>query len=382
LLVHTAAFALLIAALPSPAAAAARCPPARVPPSPEYLDLVTRYASGDHGAAVDVLGNWDRDRLSCDLDNLQAAAVAVRRCPKVCEDRVVFEQFSIRAAILLHADREIWEQFGPPVSEQEASCGTGRQAQVVERLAAMLLLVDPQAKVFLRRFYLGMARRAHWSHCLREAEQWARAGLKRLPKDGALLLTVGTVLDTTASLTLAPAPRTATLGPEALRQFEAQTNKRNVLWVSVRRALEDAVAADPDLHEARLRLGRVLWRLDRPDQARALLGEVLSGSDDPDLVYLAHLFLGRIHEDAGRFAEAEKEYQAALTLRPFSEPAAVAASHARLLLGDAEGAREALGSALDPSRRRPDVDPYKRYLMAHTHEGRMILDELREEVVR
>ena len=73
---------------------------------------------------------WNEDRLRCDLDNLLAAAMAARRCQD-CEDQRVFQRFSLRSAILLHADREIKEQFAIPVSEQEAICGTGKQAQVL-----------------------------------------------------------------------------------------------------------------------------------------------------------------------------------------------------------------------------------------------------------
>ncbi len=381
-LVHSSVVALLIAAPPlQPEAAAAPCPPARVPPSPEYLDLVTRYASGEHAVALADLEGWSDDRLRCDLENLQAAAVAVRRCPR-CEDKAVFERFSIRAAILLHADREISEQFGSPVSEQLVSCGMGPQAQVVERLAAMLMLVDPGAKVFLGRFYVAMTRRAHWSHCIRQAEQWASIGLKRLPRDATLLLTRGIVVETTAFLTLAPAPRTATLGPESLRQFDAQTTTLSALWDRARSAFEEALAADPDLHEARLRLGRVLFHLNRSKPGRARFEEVLARSDDPILLYLAHLFLGRIHEEDGHLEEAEREYKAALALRPFSEPASVALAHVRLLLGDPEGAREVLVSALEQFGRRSEIDPYKRYPMAHTSEGRTVLDQLRREALR
>ncbi len=364
-----------------PSASAAQCRPVRVPPSPEYLNLVTRYASGEHAAAVVALGDWNNDRLRCDLDNLHAAAVAASRC-RECEARTGFERFSVRAALLLHADREIMDEFGPPVTEQLVRCGTGPQAQVVERLAAMLLLVDSEARAFLSRFYLGMARRAHWSHCIPQAEQWARTGLKRLPKDGTLLLTLGVALDTTAFLTLVPAPRTGTLGPRAIRQFEAQTTTLDGLWARVRRTFEEAVAADPGLHEARLRLGRVLWRLNRPEPARACFEEVLSKSDDKVLLYLAHLFLGRIHEDQNRLANAEKEYQAALVIRPLSEAASMAVSHTRLLMGDPEGAREVLGSGLDRVGLRAEIDPYKVYPMAHTREGQTILDELRKALIR
>ena len=378
----SAVLALTAAFLLPPGASAAPCPPVRVPPSAEYLSLVTRYASAEPAGAVLDLGRWDSERLRCDLDNLQAAAVSVSRCRGKCEDGVVFERFSIRAALLLHAEREIRDQFGAPVAEQSVTCSTGPQAQTVERLAAILLLVDPQAKAFLSRFYVAMTRRAQWSHCIPEAEQWARTGLRRFPKDGSLLMTLGIVLETTAFLTLVPAPRAATLGPQAVRQFEAQTAKLGVLWERVRRTFEEALAADPKLHEARLRLGRVLWRLDRPEPARACFQEVLSKSDDAVTLYLAHLFLGRIHEDQNRLAEAEKEYQAALALRPFSEAAAVAVSHARLMMGDTGGAREAMDTGLEQMRLRTGADPFKNYPMSHTREGQADLDALRKALIR
>lgn len=382
LVLQSAALAFLGLLAPLQGAAfAAPCPPARTPPSPEYLDLVTRYAQGEHTASVMALEGWNEDRLRCDLDNLLAAAMAARRCQD-CEDQRVFQRFSLRSAILLHADREIKEQFAIPVSEQEAICGTGKQAQVVERLAGMLVLVDPEAKAFLRRFYVAIARHAHWSHCFRQAEQWARNGLKRLPRDGSLLLTLGIGLETAAFLTSVPAPRSAVLGPQALRQFEAQTAKLSGLWETVQRIFEEAVAVEENLHEARLRLGRVHWRLRRPEVARTRFEEVLARSGDPALIFMAHLFLGRVYEDRGAFAEAEIEYRAALWLRPLSDPAATALSHARLLQGDADGAREVLATVLDQLHRRIEIDPYKAYLMAHTREGQTDLAGLRGELVR
>ncbi len=381
--IRACAFAILGALflLPRDASAAA-CPPVRVPPSAEYLNLVARYTSADHAEAVRALKGWSDERLRCDLDNLQAAAVAVSRCRGKCEDRVVFERFSLRGALLLHAEREISEQFGVPVTEQEVTCSTGPQAQTVERLASILLLVDPEAKDFLSRFYVAMTRRAQWSHCIPQAEQWARTGLKRFPKDGPLLMTLGIVLETTAFLTLVPAPRAAIQGPQAVRQFESQTAKLGALWDRARRTFDEALAADPTLQEARLRLGRVLWRLDRPEPARAAFEEVIANSDDKVLLYLAHLFLGRIHEDQNRLSEAAKEYEAALAVRSTSDAAAVALSHVRLLMGDTGGAREAMEFGLNQLRVRVDGDPFKNYPMTHTREGQAAIDALRKGLSR
>ena len=116
-------------------------------------------------------------------------------------------RFPLRAAILLHADREIQEQFSPPISEQLSRCGVGQQALMVEHLVTLLILVDPGASVFLKRFYLGMARHAQWTHCFVEAQRWAHAGLKSFPRDAPLRMALGIASETGAFFTLAPAPR-------------------------------------------------------------------------------------------------------------------------------------------------------------------------------
>jgi hypothetical protein len=362
--------------------ARAQCAPARMPPSAEYLDLVTRFVSGDPAPPLAALAHFDPEKLRCDLENLSAAALAVSRCREKCEDRAVFERFPVRGALLLHAAREITDQFPAPVTEQSVTCSTGPQAQTVEHLASILLLVDPDAKTFLGRFYVSMIRRAQWSLCIPQAEQWARTGLKRLPGNPEILNSLGIVLEATAFFTLVPSPRSAILGPPAIRQLEAQTSKLNAQWERARRAFEDAVAKDPGQHEARLRLGRVQWRLHRAEPARTSFEAVLREGDDPVLLYLAHLFLGRIHEDEERLGEAEEEYQAALKARPVSEAAAVAISHVRLLTGDTEGAREFATLALDQVRKRVDGDPYKNYFMAHTRMGQSGLEDLRKALVR
>jgi cytochrome c-type biogenesis protein CcmH/NrfG len=364
------------------AAAAAQCKPMKSPPSAEYLDLVTRYAKGEHAAAVSALGADISDARRCDLDNLEAAAVGAKRCKGACEDRAVFERFSLKAAILLHAEREIQDRFPVPVSEQSFTCPIGPQAQVAERLVAMLLVVDPGAGSFLSRFYVGMARRAHRSYCLAEAEQWARTGLKRFPKDGKLLLTRAILLETIGVLTLVPAPRTPNQTPQTVREAEARTRKIKSHWEMTRTAFEAALAADPTLLEARLRLGRVLWRLNQPAPARAAFEEVLAKSKDATDLYLAHLFRGRVLEESERFEEAEQDYRAALSLRPPSEPAAVAVAHARLRLGNSAGAREALEAAMNQAPHRTELDPFKGYVMAHSREGQTLLDELKAELIR
>lgn len=352
----------------APSLWAAPCPASQAVPSPEYSRLVSRYRSGDPAGALSALGGWAQARLECDLKGLEAAARRAAKCAR-CPEKLVFDRFSLRAALLLHADREAQEKLRPPVSEQPPpSCGTGPHARMVERLADLLLLVDREPADFLRRVYLGVARHAHWSHCLSTAQHWARAGLKRFPRDGPLLLTLGIAAENDAFHERAPTSRS-----------RGMSAKQRALWEDARRTFEDALAADPELHEARLRLGRVLWRLGKPEAARAYFELVVSGNPEASLLYLARLFLGRLHQDEGRLTEAEKEYSAALAIRPTSEPAAVAVSYVRQLTGNPEGAREVLNRVLVHARRRTELDPFIDYLMAHASSGQRILERLRAD---
>ena len=356
----------------APSLWAADCPAGKAVPSAEYAKIVGRYQSANPAAAIAALAGWDEARLECDLKGLRAAASKAAKCT-FCPEKLVFERFSLRAAILLHADREANEKLRPPVSEQPPpSCEIGLHARVVERLADLLLLVDRQADDFLRRFYLGAARHAHWSHCLRTAQHWARAGLKRFPQDGPLMLTLGIAAENDAFHERAPTSRK-----------DGMSSKQRALWEDAQRAFEDALAADPKLDEAGLRLGRVLLRLGKTEAARAHF-EMLVASRDPEtsLLYLAHLFLGRLHQDEGRLAEAEKEYSASLRIRPASEPAAVAVSYVRQLLGRTESARDVLNRFLVYPQRRRELDPFIDYLMAHTSTGERILERLRTETGR
>jgi tetratricopeptide (TPR) repeat protein len=236
----------------------------------------------------------------------------------------------------------------------------------VERLSDVLQQVDREASAFLRELYLGLARHAHWSHCLPTAEHWARAGLLRSPRDGLLLLTLGIATENDAFHLRAPTSRS-----------QGMSGKQKDLWEAAQRIFEDALAADPALHEARLRLGRVLWRLEKSDAARACFEAVLAKGAEDAVTFLARLFLGRIHQDEGRLAEAEREYAAALELKPASQPAAVALSQARQLIGNPEAAREVLRRYLVYAHRRAELDPYIDYLMAHTATGQRTLEQLR-----
>lgn len=354
-------------------------PPFQAPASAQrpsdYEGIVSLYASGDETEALARLASWSESAVRAHVGRLSDAAAAVRRCPG-CPGALALSNSQVRAALLLHARREIQENLLPPKGEQVIRCRTGLHAKALEHLTQSLLMTDPQAADFLRQLYLAMSRQALWSHCLPESRSWAQAGLKFFPRDGSLVMSVGIASETEAFFTPAPAPPTPGLLPSIARRRETDAMRLRSVLETARGNYAAAVAVDPGLFEARLRLGRVLFRLGRPEPARLDFEAVIASPAPPGLRYLGHLFLGRILEDRGQVAEAERLYRAALELQPGSETAAVALSHARFLQGDTGSAREILAASLQRVRPQIGVDPWVSYLVIQDPEGEQIIAAL------
>jgi tetratricopeptide (TPR) repeat protein len=109
-----------------------------------------------------------------------------------------------------------------------------------------------------------------------------------------------------------------------------------------------ALEGDPNLIEARLRLGRVLYLRNRPDKATAELEQVRAKAKEHYLVYLAALFLGQIHEQANRREQAGECYRAALKLIPDAPAASASLAHLQGTGGPKRRADWALTEAAKP----------------------------------
>lgn len=357
---------LILLGLPGPLAAR---------PSQAYLDLVARYAAGDRAEAVTALGAWTEQALNIEvkaLTNLVVKGEPCDNCPPLPE--------LFRTAVMLHTDRASFERGALSGSEQIAlECRDGVHAAVAEQVAA-LLLGETKGRIFAERWYLAMALRAEGKACFREAIDWAERGLKWFPKDPQLLLAVGTAEEVLASLRF----------PYLVRAWQSGSQQREALALSVerrarldraRRSLQEALVADPSLDEARLRLGRVQWAVGQKEAASASLQGVLAQSQDLRLLYLAHLFLGQIHEDAGRVPAAVAEYRAALALDPAAQVAAVALALALDLGGDVAASRQVLEAAVSRARRQSG-DIYWSYVEPGPDRAEALLTALREETRR
>lgn len=122
-----------------------------------------------------------------------------------------------------------------------------------------------------------------------------------------------------------------------------------------------AARANPELWEARLRLGRVLGQAGRSGEARAELDAVLASCQDPQLRYLAHLFLGDLLERAGQEQAALTRYRSAVQIAPSAGSATSALARSLLVAGDAGAARDFLRPYLSRDAARDVTDPWLSY---------------------
>jgi tetratricopeptide (TPR) repeat protein len=95
-----------------------------------------------------------------------------------------------------------------------------------------------------------------------------------------------------------------------------------------------ALAIDPSLVEARVRLARLLDLRGRHEEAGVELKTALGQNPTGVVAFYAHLFAGRAAQAAGRSDEAAHHYHGALEIFPDAQSALLAASQIALLRSD------------------------------------------------
>jgi tetratricopeptide (TPR) repeat protein len=239
---------------------------------------------------------------------------------------------------------------------------------------------QPESRDFVRRFMLGMAEQSQRDFCLKDALRWSERGLELFPGDAELLQTAGGVYEEAATVpSAARVLAKMVVAARSERALRSMPAKRAWAFGKARRFFADAVRSDEGLVLARLRLGRVSWRLGDNDGARAALEAAIARSTDASDLYLGRLFLGRVHEDAGRLDAALREYARAVAHDPQGQAAAVALAHAQVLAGDAAGARRTLNGVLPHAGRRAARDFYWDYLAIDPASAEARFDRLRRE---
>lgn len=321
--------------------------------SPAYESIVRRYLSGDREGAVAEMVTWPEQRLEDEIPALNALWQKARLCTD-CPAANAWQRIPVRAALMLHSDC---------AQRARRDGGSPRLHESVAVAIAGLLKDDAAQRTFARRWYEAMAGLAQGENRWDEAVAWAERGLTDFPDSADLLLVLGSIEETLGAQDRSSEIEEALVDANTRQAHSELLYRREVRehLEKAARALASAVAADPALVEARLRLGRVRWRLGQTTEARSALRDVLDRRPERSTAFLAHLFLGRIDEDAGQLDEAARAYEAALALELTAQSARVALSHLRLRRGDPASARAEVERTIAFSGHRLRQDPFWLY---------------------
>ena len=213
--------------------------------------------------------------------------------------------------------------------------------------------IDPFARHWFR------ATTAYLAHGrLADELPHTQQALITVPDDPVLLLFSGALHEHFGSPVVQGAIRSATLPAGMEINVASASTELN----RARDRYERAIALDPTLAEAHIRLGRVLGR--RGDHADAV-SSLKRGEDlavDPRWKYFAALFLGHEQEELNRYADAREAYVRAAALYPRAQSPRLGFSRLATEIGDRDAAaasgRALLSLPSDPMARD---DPWWSY---------------------
>ncbi len=185
-------------------------------------------------------------------------------------------------------------------------------------------------------------------------DHYAR-GRQLFPLDPAILFASGVLHEMFASTALQAAAESVV---ESNRASAAVSSARSEL-VRAERFFRDAVAHRPDHLEARVRHGRVLDQLGRHEDASQELRRAIADGASEQLLYLAHLFLGRAEEALGHDEAARAAFETASGLYPKAQSPRLALSQIARRGGNRLAAqRELQAIAALPDDERVREDPW------------------------
>ena len=328
--------------------------------SGDYLSTLDRYRRGEFDAAVTAL-------LALPADLAVRGADSFGRGHVAREPEAVFAP--ARAALLLNTEAWIERTTGQPfrLAEDEDVYLTSARS-----LAARLARHTPG---FIRDWYLLVAAYLHGRLDLARSRVHLAEARRRFPGDAQILLATASDHEILSHLATG-----------SLLYFEAARNQTSKERIDPDREMRTAIAffrraldAAPDLCEARLRLGRLLYLQGDLDGTTRELDAAIAASPPPPMRYLAAVFRGLVAAARADFARARDYYDDAAKIHPSGQTVAVARSELAYLEGRPADAARLMTALLGAP---PDEDPWWSYLTGEGWHFRARLNELRAEVTR
>jgi tetratricopeptide (TPR) repeat protein len=316
---------------------------------PGYLAVADRYRGDDRSKALLEILDWTSPEISAALADLRRRGSRLRS-PATSPEEIDFR--SVEAAVLMHAEAGLLalQAMSPAGADTHLAISVAlfewsrKEARDLRRRAtrepqtpglAIVETIDP------RDFYQALAAVALSIGFPSTALPFAEEAVRSAPLDADVHLVLGCAAEALAA-------------EQGIRHEDGDARRSRD---QADRALHDALALDPGLQEARLRLGWLHFDRGRLVEAEALLDEVEAHPGDDRQRYLARLVLGRLAARRGRNDEAATFYRRALEVWPHSQAARLALAWALEQSSGPAAAQPLVAGSLAESRRidrRPD----------------------------
>jgi tetratricopeptide (TPR) repeat protein len=374
-----AVFLLAVVAV-GPAAAQARI---RAP----YLDILWDYRDGHYQRAIDAIAAWPvdgiRERVFADLETTVIIAVG-NKTPAQRFSRVKIWRTLLPVAALLHVDAGY------------SLLRKGQNPAGVRHLLLARLMADYEGWSFILEYLPDEAEKVAYKQLRRDVylaiawilqsaveeatlEEHLELARKELPDEAEIWLASGSAEELLAE-------------PEMIKRRPKQTTgaiPRDTRELIVRERLlgnaeeyhREAIARDPALAEAHVRLGHVLQQRGKLAEARAALETARRLESPSEVSYLATLFLAGVVDEANNQTPASELYEELVQRWPECQSGHLGLSRAYSARGNAAAALDALKPLRKEQEQRACFDGWWVYRSGQAWRLKALLDALRARVV-
>ena len=300
-----------------------------------YLALVAQYRDGRYEAATNELAAWPQDAMERAIQSLAKVGGSGRQPEAI-------PVADLETLVLLHAE------LGQGLGVQLSVPSRRLHLEAVRRLMQVPFVAADAA--FCRRFRLltGFIDQGRFDFVA--AGTAIEGALRSSPDDSYSLMALGRIHETAAAMDI---PGLTALGSGG--KAEGLEGPARAELASAAELYRHALVSDPSLHEARLRLGRVLQLQARGPEAHQALEDVIERSPDRNLLYMANLLLGALQETDGELFQAVAYYREAMTADPRGLTAKRALAHALHRLGRRAEALDLVSRPLSDEVDAPDA---------------------------
>ena len=239
---------------------------------------------------------------------------------------------------------------------------------------------DPASDMTVRAWYLAAS---SYLQSITQMDPWhVERSLQLFPRDAEILFLAACLHETLSSPQFQIAMQAIDVPRDLVFDIESEGAELREAERLFRRSLE----AYPERAEARIRLGRVLGRRGRHEEAARELRQAVAETGNRLLLYYGNMFLGAEVEALGRADEARQAYERAGALYPLAQSPRLALSALATRSGDRAAALEAIETVLHRGSVDQADDPWWDYFVAQARGTDALLADLyrlvNEEVSR